>query len=842
MIRVLTLVFLFLVRCRFPAQLSIINVLRKRYGETLVKHVRKLEKLDFKYKKASLDLEFLLICKRQNIIPNFLKFKLANRQLLTSNAYNICQKKLLNQEISFKRKLVRTLNLKLAFLKDNIKYDLNFIDFIHITTVFLASNDRNISKIRKVQVKKLGSLCSDNNYFKSVTSHDPEKVLFNFSSHQLTEHEKSLLSRGLNFAIPPQNLNYADYLLPFELLFRDIDVLDIPSTDKDFIQGRLRDCAFTSYRDVGKNIDRNLPKEEYFALRTLVRKKDLVIQKADKGNTVVILNKADYNLKMRNILSDASKFQKLSIDKNKVLNHIVSMEKRIIEVLKNLKDKELISEKKYKDLHPVGSRPGILYGLAKIHKPTKDGVPPFRPILSDIGSPTYKLAKFFVPLLAPLTSNEYTIKDSFSFAEELLTYDSNLVMASFDVESLFTNIPLKETIDLCVDLLFHDRSNIDGISKDYFHELLNICMSESLILFDGEFYKQIDGVAMGSPLGPTFANVFLCFYEKIWLEKCPIEFKPVIYRRYVDDTFLLFRSIEQIEKFRSYLNCQHPNIKFTSEIEENNSISFLDIKITRDCNSFCTSVYRKPTFSGVFTNFESYIPLSYKTGLILTLLFRAFSLCSSFEIFHQEILKLKEIFKRNGYPSSFIDNCVKRFLDKVYIRKKVFFSVSKKELVCVLPFIGKKSLQLRSRLVKSVQQNLKFCSLKIVFQSPCKLRSLFHFKDILDKKIRSDLVYRYTCSNCNVTYYGKTYRHFFTRAAEHMGISNLTEKRVKNVKESAISDHLLQCGCSIKFDDFDILASETNNFRLLIKESLLIKRDKPILNRTIKSFPLKLFD
>ena len=88
----------------------------------------------------------------------------------------------------------------------------------------------------------------------------------------------------------------------------------------------------------------------------------------------------------------------------------------------------------------------------------------------------------------------------------------------------------------------------------------------------------------------------------------------------------------------------------------------------------------------------------------------------------------------------------------------------------------------------------------------------------------------------------KTYRHFFTRAAEHMGISNLTSKRVKNVKESAVSDHLLQCNCAIDFDHFDVLASDTNRFRLLIKESLLIKRDRPVLNRTVKSFPLKLFD
>ena len=98
------------------------------------------------------------------------------------------------------------------------------------------------------------------------------------------------------------------------------------------------------------------------------------------------------------------------------------------------------------------------------------------------------------------------------------------------------------------------------------------------------------------------------------------------------------------------------------------------------------------------------------------------------------------------------------------------------------------------------------------------------------------------CSNCKVTYYGKTYRHFFTRAAEHKSISNLTRKRLKRVKQSAVSDHLLECNCSIDFDPFDIRASDTNKFRLLIKESLLIKRDQPQWNKAIKSFPFKLFD
>ena len=90
--------------------------------------------------------------------------------------------------------------------------------------------------------------------------------------------------------------------------------------------------------------------------------------------------------------------------------------------------------------------------------------------------------------------------------------------------------------------------------------------------------------------------------------------------------------------------------------------------------------------------------------------------------------------------------------------------------------------------------------------------------------------------------YGKTYHHFFSRATEHMGISNLTGKRLKSVRQSAVSDHLLECNCSIDFDHFDILASDANKFRLLIKETLLSKLDQPQLNKTIRSFPSTLFD
>ena len=116
---------------------------------------------------------------------------------------------------------------------------------------------------------------------------------------------------------------------------------------------------------------------------------------------------------------------------------------------------------------------------------------------------------------------------------------------------------------------------------------------------------------MGSPLGLILANAFLCFHEQIWLNECPDEFKPVYYRRYVNDTFFI-RSPDHLEKFKYYLNSKHINTRFTCEKEYNNSMPFLDVLITRTSNGFITSVYHKPTFSGVYSNSTVSFPKNIK--------------------------------------------------------------------------------------------------------------------------------------------------------------------------------------------------------------------------------------
>ena len=149
-----------------------------------------------------------------------------------------------------------------------------------------------------------------------------EHVIFSFSRHELTDFEKSLLVKGLNYVIPPNVLNYADYLANYELLYRDIKGLGILSNeDLNFTKTKIKEAALTSFRSYNSNgFPRNLSDEEFDALQNLSKNTNLVVQKSDKGNSVVLVDKEIYVKRMENILSDNNKFRKDNIAPGKLLN------------------------------------------------------------------------------------------------------------------------------------------------------------------------------------------------------------------------------------------------------------------------------------------------------------------------------------------------------------------------------------------------------------------------------------------------------------------------------------------------------------------------------------------
>ena len=159
---------------------------------------------------------------------------------------------------------------------------------------------------------------------------------------------------------------------------------------------------------------------------------------------------------------------------------------------------------------------------------------------------------------------------------------------------------------------------------------------------------------------------------------------------------------------------------------------------------------------------------------------------------HLELDQLRQIFKCNSYPVTLIDQCVKTFLNKIFVPKITLISLPKKDILIVLPFLGQFSLNLRSRLYKCFRKTLPQSNVKVIFQSKNRLSNLFRFKDSISKELCSHLLCKFLCSNCNIPYYGETERHLNVRSGEHLSLSALTGKRVNNKKRSAVTWGRLQ--------------------------------------------------
>ena len=177
------------------------------------------------------------------------------------------------------------------------------------------------------------------------------------------------------------------------------------------------------------------------------------------------------------------------------------------------------------------------------------------------------------------------------------------------------------------------------------------------------------------------------------------------------------------------MSSKHQNINFIVEQENIGSLSPLDIKICWKNGKFVTSVYRKLTFSGVFTNGESFILTYEKRGLLHTLLHRSFIICCDFKTFHFEMDHLRTILIRNNYTPNFIDSCTKSFFNKLYTPKVYVQNVPKWKVFVKLPFLGSTSFQVQKRFQISFNDNLASCNLKIVLASPIAVKCFFTFTD-----------------------------------------------------------------------------------------------------------------
>ena len=386
----------------------------------------------------------------------------------------------------------------------------------------------------------------------------------------------------------------------------------------------------------------------------------------DKGNGVAILNSTDYYEKLDKIVNDRSTFVELQIDSDK--HPLIAKENFLAYYIR----KYLKSVEGYTKLIPSGSSPGKLYGMAKVHKANV----PIRLVVSMIGTPEYELSKFLDNFVKPYIPDRYLLKSTDHFMEKLkqFQFSKNQVMVSFDVVSLFTNVALSETIELIANRIYtEDNPNEAPFNRDIFKKLM--LATQGIFMFIDRLYKQIDGVTMGSPLGPTLTNFFLEHLEEIIFAQNSSA-APKLFLRYIDDVYTIFDDNNSCTSFLSILNSQHKDIKFTVE-KATKTLSFLDVEINITNNGFESWIWGKKTNTGVILNCNAICPKSWKTGLIMCLLKRTKTTCFDSKFYDKEICNLRSIFSKNAYPNWFLkipsENLkVVRKKQKKTRRKKVF--------------------------------------------------------------------------------------------------------------------------------------------------------------------------
>ena len=344
---------------------------------------------------------------------------------------------------------------------------------------------------------------------------------------------------------------------------------------------------------------------------------------------------------------------------------------------------------------------------------------------------------------------------------------------------------------------------------------------------------------MGSPLGPIFAGIFMCSLEEHFLETCPLSYHPLFYKRYVDDTFALFKSKYDAERFLEFINRAHPNIKFTMECENDNKLPFLDVLVLRQYDRFNTSVYRKKTFTGLGSNFYSHCFYGFKLNSLSTLIYRAFSLTSSWEFFHEEVQFLHKYFKSNYFPTALFHRYVFKILNSVFIPKVSLPTVPKLTFYSNVPLINDKNFyDVLRKLVSNYIPAIRFNTIPT---NPLTMGSLFKFKDKLDPLMTSCVVYKFNCPRCNLgTYVGSTQRLLRVRIDCHNGVSYRTGSKLTNPEFSCIRQHANKCKHKIQYKDFEILGRAPNSKLLTILESLHIKQVVPQLNTQSSSTTLYL--
>lgn len=735
---------------------------------------------------------------------------------LATPIVNNFRRDLIINEIKTQSESIDSLTKTCDQLKDQLLLDIGSTlkyDALVMLLDRIAKGRENTLRLK--HSNKLTKMYGGNMFLKEQT----ESVV-NLSKINIDEELMEIFGYGMNCHIKSK-YSILRKKIEIEKLQHQIDneiakkTISIPNPEQ--FKCELKRYGLRNQPDYNKDI---LSKHQHSLIKNLRENTDIHIRKADKSNTFVILNKEDYEKKLNEVVSDEQKFQKQKSDPTEDLKRKMN---KLIDRCNAETDRQLIPKL-------VGHfTPGYIYGNPKIHK-TKTN-PPLRPIISQIGTPTYGIAKMLNSTLKPYVNRKYIIQSTDEFINVLRTQVNKGTLASLDVENLFTNIPVQQTIEIILETAYnHPNLKPPTIPKHVLEEMLIVCTTHTPFKhIDGSIYRQIDGLSMGSPLGPLFADYYMSKLENSILSQVPPQHTPLTYCRYVDDIFLIVPSCQTLDYLKTQFE-KESILHFTYEIEKNKQLTFLDVNVKQDSNNkFKSSVHTKTTSAGDCINYRGLAPEQYKTGVIKTMVNRAYTICSTWPSLHSELDRLRQFFTNNNFPLALVEKEINKCLNKLYNPPTVPETTTNINLY-YRNQMHNQYKQEEQNLRKIVQDHITpHNEAKINLRIYYKNRKLSHLliKNNCNKSdVKSRAVYRYDCDKpeCQqrqfyIGYTCTSLKQRMTTHAQNGSIlnHNQTEHNIK-IKAAAILDQIT------------ILHSSQDKLELQIAEALFIKELNPPLN------------
>lgn len=671
--------------------------------------------------------------------------------------------------------------------------------------------------------------------------------VINLTNINIPNNIKNILNLGENFNHNPKNKkiianNVTKLIADIEYI---TDELETSDNHKNAIRNSTNNIIHNFLKIINnkKSKNNNIPKNNYnetfkqintsklndsinkdlISLKKFIKNNpNITLIKTDKTKKYVWMHKTDFEKKMKDILDDKNTYKIIRTDPTSQLEkNLNNFNKKLIKYKFLNKSQANIYINKFSDLPKM-------YPLLKMHKQNQ----PFRPIVDSTNSIFNKLSTSYLNSLKHLNNNNnYDIKNSFELKEKLdkIEINSNHTISSYDVVSLFTNIPLSLTYKLINDNWDKIKAHTEIQSKSIYLEGLKLILNNTYFTFNNQIYRQISGLPMGGKLSTILSGLTLNHILDTALSNTKI--KPALLTKYIDDLLIISNHEDNIQLFKELNNCNN-QIKFTLENEKNNMLNYLDITLIKNNNQkILTKFYKKDITSDLLLNYNSNHPKHIINNIANALIKRSINLTSKQYINDTKKL-IYQILKNNGYPETIINK---------YWKKNYFLHCNNTKPITMEQSAlnsseTKNTDKNKKESENKIKSNNKYKSLTYINKLTTKIAKIYKKYDIenLDFTYKTNnktklhlpnhkdktsllkkqgIVYKIKCS-CNKIYIGHTKNTLEARLKGH----KYTFKENYKSKTS-LSQHYLQTKHNINFENCTILEREKNTKKRKVLES-----------------------